>query len=143
MDLVNLHTMTHTSSYPFLVWRNPTMKSIIILSHFHLGISKTIVSHQVFGVKHWYFGKSNTLPRTIQSCASYFSTKSFFEDIYASSSFIGAQCILNHVPHSRSSPWDYSTAKPRYYSEIRFPCVHRWSTHSMASRLLAVIAHLP
>ncbi|MFS7943686.1 hypothetical protein Hanom_Chr06g00503161 [Helianthus anomalus] len=38
-DLVNLSTITHTVSFPFLVFGNLVMKSIVTISHFHSGSS--------------------------------------------------------------------------------------------------------
>jgi hypothetical protein len=35
VTLVNRSTMTHIESYPAWVWGNPTIKSIVISSHFH------------------------------------------------------------------------------------------------------------
>lgn len=39
-DLVSLSTTTQMESYPFWVWGNPTMKSMLISSHFHSGMFK-------------------------------------------------------------------------------------------------------
>ena len=38
--LVNLSTMTHIHTFPQLDLENPSIKSIEIESHFHIGISK-------------------------------------------------------------------------------------------------------
>ncbi|KAJ0940323.1 hypothetical protein HanRHA438_Chr02g0082071 [Helianthus annuus] len=38
-DLVNLSTITYIVSFPFLVFGNLVMKSIVTISHFHSGSS--------------------------------------------------------------------------------------------------------
>ncbi|MFS8014881.1 hypothetical protein Hanom_Chr15g01349871 [Helianthus anomalus] len=38
-DLVSLYTITHIVSFPFLVFGNLVMKSIVTISHFQVGIS--------------------------------------------------------------------------------------------------------
>lgn len=62
-DLVILSTMTRTKSCSFYVLGRPTTKSILILSHYHVGLSIYWVRHPVLRCSvliFWQLGNSST-----------------------------------------------------------------------------------
>ncbi|KAJ0445510.1 hypothetical protein HanIR_Chr16g0843751 [Helianthus annuus] len=62
-DLVSLSTITHIVSFPFFVFGNLVMKSIVTISHFHSEVQAVVASLTAFGVQLSLAHKSNTLLR--------------------------------------------------------------------------------